>query len=72
MQAEQLEAKWSGELELKLIEQENHYHRELALVLSQLRGIEYMINTISAAGVCYYCGIYAVNVYIFCHLLYIL
>jgi mitofilin len=49
-QEEQLAEKWSGELELKLTEQESHYQREMALTLSHLRGIEYMVNTIAAAG----------------------
>jgi mitofilin len=49
-QAEQLAAKWSGELELKLTEQESHYQKQLALALSRLRGIEYVVNTIAAAG----------------------
>lgn len=33
-----------------MTEQETHYQKELALVLSRLRGIEYMVNTIAAAG----------------------
>jgi mitofilin len=49
-QAEQLAEKWSGELEVKLTEQENHYQKQLTLALSRLRGIEYVVNTIAAAG----------------------
>ena len=44
--------KWSGELELKLMEQEGHYQRELARAVARLRAIEHMVNTIAAAGVC--------------------
>ena len=53
VQADQLAEKWSGELELKLTEQEGHYQKQLALALSRLRGIEYVVNTIAAAGVCH-------------------
>lgn len=35
---------------MKLTEQENHYQKQLALALSRLRGIEYVVNTIAAAG----------------------
>ena len=36
---------------MKLTEQENHYQKQLALALSRLRGIEYVMNTIAAAGI---------------------
>ena len=34
------------------MEQESRYQKQLSLALSRLRGIEYVVNTITAAGVC--------------------
>ena len=45
-----MSVKWSGELELKLTEQKDHYQKELARAMARLKGIEYMVNTIAAAG----------------------
>lgn len=49
-QANELAAKWSTELELKLTEQETKYQTGLAKALSRLRGIESMVNTVANAG----------------------
>jgi len=54
LQATQLGAKWSSQLDAKLVDQEHFYQKELAGALARLKGIESMVNTVANAGVqCY-------------------
>lgn len=56
LQATQLGAKWSSQLDAKLADQEHFYQKELAGALARLKGIESMVNTVANAGVqCFPC-----------------
>lgn len=50
VQAGQLEAKWAGQMEAKLIQQESHYQLELVKSFARLRTIEALIDAIANAG----------------------
>ena len=50
-QAEQLDARWAKQLDLKLNEQESYYQVELVKALARLQGIEAVVDTIANAGI---------------------
>lgn len=49
-QAEQLDSKWSNELELKLSKQETLYQAEIARARARLGALESMVERITSAG----------------------
>ncbi len=49
-QADQLNSKWSSEMDLKLSEKEGHYQIELAKSRARLGGLERTVDIVAVAG----------------------